>query len=104
MLVQVCGGVVDLVSTPENVDPLKLRLSACPLTASKISSPILFAVPSDTVAVLPNVVFFLVDEGVPLPEIQQALGHKSLASTGVYLKMTDERANRAVARGFANAF
>lgn len=48
--------------------------------------------------------FFLVDEGVPLPEIQQALGHKSLASTGVYLKVTDERANRAVARAFANAF
>jgi type 1 fimbriae regulatory protein FimB len=48
--------------------------------------------------------FFLVDEGVPLPEIQQALGHKSLASTGVYLKVTDERANRVVARAFANAF
>jgi type 1 fimbriae regulatory protein FimB len=48
--------------------------------------------------------FFLVDEGVPLPEIQQALGHKSLASTGVYLKVTDERANRAVAKAFANAF
>ena len=48
--------------------------------------------------------FFLVDEGTPLPEIQQALGHKSLASTGVYLKVTDERANRAVARAFANAF
>lgn len=48
--------------------------------------------------------FFLVDEGVSLPEIQQALGHKSLASTGVYLKVTDERANRAVARAFANAF
>jgi type 1 fimbriae regulatory protein FimB len=48
--------------------------------------------------------FFLVDEGVSLPEIQQALGHKSLASTGVYLKVTDERANRAVAKAFANAF
>ena len=44
---------------------------------------------------------FLVDEEVSLPEIQQALGHKSLASTGVYLKVRDER---TVARVLANAF
>ena len=39
--------------------------------------------------------FFLVDEGVSLPEIQQALGHKSLASTGVYLKVTDEASQQS---------
>jgi site-specific recombinase XerD len=48
--------------------------------------------------------FYLVDQGVSLPAIQQALGHRSLASTGVYLKVNDERANRAVARAFANGF
>src|SRR3984957_18384213 len=48
--------------------------------------------------------FFLVEQGVPLPSIQQTLGHKSLASTGVYLKVTDARANRDAARAFANAF
>lgn len=48
--------------------------------------------------------FFLVEQGVPLPSIQQTLGHKSLASTGVYLKVTDARANRDAARAFANGF
>jgi type 1 fimbriae regulatory protein FimB len=48
--------------------------------------------------------FFLVEQGVPLPSIQQALGHRSLASTGVYLKVNDARANRDTAKAFANAF
>jgi len=48
--------------------------------------------------------FYLVDRGVSLPSIQQTLGHKSLASTGVYLKVTDERANRDAAKAFANGF
>lgn len=48
--------------------------------------------------------FYLVEQGVPLPSIQQALGHKSLSSTGVYLKVNDERANRDVAKAFANGF
>jgi type 1 fimbriae regulatory protein FimB len=48
--------------------------------------------------------YFLVEQGVSLPSIQQTLGHKSLASTGVYLKVTDSRANRDSAQAFANAF
>jgi type 1 fimbriae regulatory protein FimB len=48
--------------------------------------------------------FFLVEQGVSLPAIQQTLGHKSLASTGVYLKVTDARANRDAAKAFANGF
>jgi type 1 fimbriae regulatory protein FimB len=48
--------------------------------------------------------YFLVEQGVPLPAIQQAMGHKSLASTGVYLKVTDAKANREVAKAFANGF
>jgi type 1 fimbriae regulatory protein FimB len=48
--------------------------------------------------------FYLVEHGVSLPSIQQTLGHKSLASTGVYLKVTDERANRDAAKAFANGF
>lgn len=48
--------------------------------------------------------FHLVDQGVPLPAIQQALGHKSLSSTGVYTRMTDVRANKEVAKAFANGF
>jgi type 1 fimbriae regulatory protein FimB len=48
--------------------------------------------------------FYLVEQGVSLPSIQQALGHKSLSSTGVYLKVNDERANRDVAKAFANGF
>jgi type 1 fimbriae regulatory protein FimB len=48
--------------------------------------------------------FFLVEQGVALPSIQQTLGHKSLASTGVYLKVTDSRANRDAATAFANGF
>jgi site-specific recombinase XerD len=46
----------------------------------------------------------MVDMGVSLPSIQQRLGHKSLSSTGVYLKVTDERANRDTAVAFANGF
>jgi type 1 fimbriae regulatory protein FimB len=48
--------------------------------------------------------YFLVEQGVPLPSIQQMLGHRSLASTGVYLRVNDEHANRDAARAFANAF
>lgn len=48
--------------------------------------------------------YYLVDMGVGLPSIQQTLGHKSLASTGVYLKVSDERANRDAAKAFANGF
>lgn len=48
--------------------------------------------------------FFLVEQGVSLPAIQQTLGHRSLASTGVYLKVTDDKANKDAARAFANAF
>jgi type 1 fimbriae regulatory protein FimB len=48
--------------------------------------------------------FYLVEQGVSLPSIQQTLGHKSLASTGVYLKVTDERANKDAAKAFANGF
>lgn len=48
--------------------------------------------------------FYLVEQGVSLPSIQQTLGHKSLASTGVYLKVTDARANRDAARAFSNGF
>jgi type 1 fimbriae regulatory protein FimB len=48
--------------------------------------------------------FYLVEQNVPLPSIQQALGHRSLSSTGVYLRVTDARANRDVARAFANGF
>jgi len=48
--------------------------------------------------------YYLVEQGVSLPSIQQTLGHKSLASTGVYLKVTDDKANRDAARAFANGF
>jgi type 1 fimbriae regulatory protein FimB len=48
--------------------------------------------------------FFLVEQGTPLTSIQQTLGHRSLASTGVYLKVTDARANRDAAKAFANGF
>ena len=48
--------------------------------------------------------FFLVEQGISLPSIQQTLGHKSLASTGVYLKVTDAQANRDAAKAFANGF
>jgi type 1 fimbriae regulatory protein FimB len=48
--------------------------------------------------------YFLVEQGVSLPSIQQTLGHKSLASTGVYLKVTDDRANKDSARAFGNGF
>lgn len=51
-----------------------------------------------------SLAFFMVDMGVSLPSIQQRLGHKSLSSTGVYLKVTDERANRDTAVAFANGF
>jgi len=48
--------------------------------------------------------YFLIEQGTPLPAIQKALGHKSLASTGVYLSVTDAKANREVAKAFANGF
>jgi len=48
--------------------------------------------------------YYLVEQGVSLPSIEQTLGHKSLASTGVYLKVTDDKANRDAARAFANGF
>jgi type 1 fimbriae regulatory protein FimB len=48
--------------------------------------------------------FFLIEQGVSLPAIQRALGHKSLASTGVYLAVNDAKANRETAKAFANAF
>ena len=48
--------------------------------------------------------FFLVEQGVSLPSIQQTLGHKSLASTGVYLKVTDDKANKDSAKAFGNGF
>ncbi len=48
--------------------------------------------------------FFLVEQGVSLPSIQQTLGHKSLASTGAYLKVTDDRANKDSAKAFGNGF
>jgi type 1 fimbriae regulatory protein FimB len=48
--------------------------------------------------------YYLVEQGVSLPSIQQTLGHKSLASTGVYLKVTDAKANKDAARAFANGF
>lgn len=48
--------------------------------------------------------FLMVEQGVPLPSIQQLLGHRSLASTGVYLKVNDARANKDAAKAFANAF
>lgn len=46
--------------------------------------------------------FFYLERGLSLPEIQQALGHKSLASTGQYLKVTDDKANKAIERADAN--
>jgi integrase len=46
--------------------------------------------------------FYYAERGVPLPSIQRLLGHKSLASTGVYISVTDERANRDAAKAFAD--
>jgi type 1 fimbriae regulatory protein FimB len=48
--------------------------------------------------------FCLAEHGVSLQSIQRRLGHKSLASTGCYISVTDERANRDSARAFALAF
>jgi integrase len=48
--------------------------------------------------------FILAEQGVPLQSIQRKLGHKSLASTGVYISVTDERANRDAAKALATAF
>lgn len=39
----------------------------------------------------------LIKAGVPLPAVQQWLGHESLGSTGVYLEVSDEEADAAVA-------
>jgi len=48
--------------------------------------------------------FFLVEQGMSLPYIQQALGHKYLSSTACYLKVTDDLANKKIAKAFADAF
>jgi integrase len=38
----------------------------------------------------------MLGEGVPLPMLQKRLGHKSLASTGMYLRVSDEDASAAL--------
>lgn len=48
--------------------------------------------------------FYLAEHGVSLQAIQKRLGHKSLASSGVYIAVTDERANREADKAFANGF
>jgi type 1 fimbriae regulatory protein FimB len=48
--------------------------------------------------------FYYAEHGVSLPAIQRLLGHKSLASSGVYIAVTDERANKEAAKAFANGF
>ncbi|MGB6669407.1 MAG: tyrosine-type recombinase/integrase [Candidatus Acidiferrum sp.] len=48
--------------------------------------------------------FLLAEHGVPLQDIQKRLGHRSLASTGVYLEVTDEHANKEASKAFANIF
>jgi len=48
--------------------------------------------------------FLLAEHGVSLQDIQKRLGHRSLASTGVYLEVTDEHANREASKAFANIF
>ncbi|MGO9591533.1 MAG: hypothetical protein ACLP3K_16005 [Candidatus Acidiferrales bacterium] len=40
----------------------------------------------------------------PLPDIQKALGHKSLACAGVYLNLTDAKADREIAKAFTDGF
>jgi integrase len=45
----------------------------------------------------------LLDAGTPLPVVQAALGHKSLASTGQYLVADDSTADEARAKTFAQA-
>jgi site-specific recombinase XerD len=40
-------------------------------------------------------------EGVPLPMLQKRLGHKSLASTGQYLRVSDDDASAAVAQALS---
>jgi integrase/recombinase XerD len=43
----------------------------------------------------------MLSEGVALPMLQKRLGHKSLASTGMYLKVSDDQASTAVAKAFS---
>ena len=42
----------------------------------------------------------MLNNGATLPEVQKFLGHKSLASTGHYLKVSDKQANAAAAKAF----
>jgi integrase/recombinase XerD len=42
----------------------------------------------------------MLNTGASLPEVQKFLGHKSLASTGHYLKVSDKQANAAAAKAF----
>jgi len=46
--------------------------------------------------------YFYLEKGMSLPQIQQALGHRSLASTGQYLRVTDATANKAIEQADAN--
>jgi len=43
----------------------------------------------------------MLGEGVPLPMLQKRLGHKSLASTGMYLRVSDDDASAAVDRALS---
>ena len=43
----------------------------------------------------------MLGEGVPLPMLQKRLGHKSLASTGQYLRVSDDDASAAVQKALA---
>jgi integrase len=43
----------------------------------------------------------MLGEGVPLPMLQKRLGHKSLASTGQYLRVSDDDASAAVAKALS---
>lgn len=43
----------------------------------------------------------MLGEGVPLPMLQKRLGHKSLASTGQYLRVSDDDASAAVTRALS---
>ncbi len=48
--------------------------------------------------------FSLVAANVSLPLIQRALGHKSLASTAIYVTPTDEQAGKAVSAALSSLF
>ena len=43
----------------------------------------------------------MLGEGVPLPMLQRRLGHKSLASTGQYLRVSDGDASAAAQKALA---